>query len=66
MLIQEIKGRPPAIVSSVIGDVWLRDSAYKLLEATADRARAGKRAFCLRRQPTAHERAKGLPTHEFR
>src|SRR5262249_10166307 len=47
MLMQEIKGRPAAIVASVIGDVWLHDSAYKLLEATANGARTGERAFHL-------------------
>jgi len=35
MLMQEIKGRPAAIVASVIGDVCLHESAYTLLEATA-------------------------------
>src|SRR5712692_4735764 len=34
VLLQEIKGRPAAIVASVVGDIWLHDSAYKLREAT--------------------------------
>jgi hypothetical protein len=41
VLLQEIKRRPAAIVAAVVGDVQPHESAYALLQATADSQASG-------------------------